>query len=170
MRTAITLVFLSISVLAQQKPAVSTPQAACGPTKVHFDTHPDKSQLPANIDSGKALIVVAEDFRPLPGNVGSPTIKVGADGTWMGATHGASYLYFLIDPGEHHLCVEMQTRLKWFSGLAFAHVTAEPGKTYYFRTREMESSVEHYLDLDAIDADEGRFLVASSQLSGSRPK
>lgn len=170
MKTALTLVFLSISVLAQQKGAVSGPQAACGPTDVRFNTHANGDHLPAHIDSDKALLVVAEEFRPLPGNIGSPTIKVGADGTWMGATHGASYLYFLIAPGEHHLCVELQTHVKRFSGLAFAHVTAEPGKTYYFRAREMESPTEHYLDLDAIDADEGRYLVASSQLSGSRPK
>jgi uncharacterized protein DUF2846 len=170
MKAALAVIFLCASVLAQQKPATPSPQASCGPQGVRFDAHVGEGQLPTHTDPGKALVVVAEDFRPVPGRVGSPTIKVGVDGSWMGATHGSSYLYFAIDPGEHHVCVELQTHLKRYSDRAFAHVTAEVGKTYYFRARELDLQAEQYLDLDAVDADEAQYLVASSQLSQSRPK
>lgn len=170
MRIVLAVIFFCSSILAQQKLAVEGPQAACGPVNIRFDAHPSGGRLPIHAESGKALILVAEEFQPLPGVIGSPTIKVGLDGTWMGATRGSTYLYFSIDPGEHHLCVELQTHLKRFSDRAFAHVTVEPGKTYYFRAREMDFHAEHYLDLDAVDPDEGQYLVTESQISESRQK
>lgn len=170
MKAALAAIFFCSTILAQQKPAIPVPQGACGPLDVRFDAHAAGGQLPIHAESDKALIIVAEEFRPVPGVIYSPTIKVGLDGTWMGATHGSTYLYFSIDPGEHHLCIELQTHFKRHSDRAFAHVTAEPGKTYYFRAREMDFHAEHYLDLDAVDADEGQYLVAESQLSESRHK
>jgi hypothetical protein len=72
----------------------------------------------------------------------------------MGATHGRSYLYFAADPGEHRLCVNWQTYLDVFSReTSLAHLTAEPGKTYYFRARVSDDGV--YLDLDPHGSDEG---------------
>lgn len=55
--------------------------------------------------------------------------------------------------------------------VSFAHVVAEPGKTYYFRARATYySRSPMYLDLDAIDSDEGEYLVASSQPSTAQRK
>jgi hypothetical protein len=171
MKTALILILFAASAFAQQAP-VPVP-AACGPLEVKFDTETSNAQPPAQPDPGKALVFVAEDFPPVPGQIGGPTIRIGLDDAWMGATHGSSFIFFSVDPGEHHLCVKWQSHLSWFSKLAsFAHLTAEAGKTYYFRTRITDSKQwgSIYLDLDPVDPDQGQYLVASSRLSVSHAK
>jgi hypothetical protein len=173
MKAAIVAILFAASAFAQENPALARAQAACGPLGVNFDTETSTAQPPAQPDPGKALVYVAEDFPQVQASIGSPRIKVGLDGRWMGATHGKSYLFFSVDPGEHHLCIKWQSSLERFSKLAsFARVIAEPGKTYYFRARITFSSQwgNEYLDLDTIDPDEGQYLVASSRLSTSHPK
>jgi len=140
---------------------------------VNFDTENATAQPPAQPEPGKALVYVAEDFPQVQLSIGSPRIKVGLDGAWVGATHGNSYLFFSVDPGEHHLCIKWQSSLERFSKLAsFARLTAEAGKTYYFRSRITFSSqwANEYLDLDAVDPDEGQYLVTSSQAVASHAK
>ena len=84
-----------------------------------------------------------------------------------------SYIAFSVDPGEHHLCTNWQSHFKRLSReAAFTGFTAEEGKTYYFRSRITFSSqwANEYLDLDAVDPDEGQYLVVSSQPVMSHPK
>jgi len=173
MKAAIAVIlFFVASAFAQETPAVPHPQAACGPTGIGFDTETSTAQTPAQPDPGKALVYVAEDFQPTIG-VGAITIKVGLDGAWMGATHGGSYIFFQVSPGEHHLCIKWQSHFKRFSKLAaFARLNAEPGKTYYFRARSMYNPrwANEYLDLDALDPDEGQYMVATSRPMASHPK
>jgi hypothetical protein len=86
-----------------------------------------------------------------------------------GSDHGRSYLYFAADPGEHRLRVNWQTYLDVFlRETSFAHLTAEPGKSYYFRARVSDDGV--YLDLDPHGSDVGQYLVATSPLMASHPK
>lgn len=172
MKTGIAVMLLVASAVAQKAPA-SPGVGACGLLGVNFNTETSMGQPLVQPESGKALVYVAEDFPKFGEVIGAPTIKVGLDGSWVGATHGASYISFTVNPGEHHLCINWQSSLGRLSRLvAFAHLVAEPGKTYYFRTRAIYSSyaANMYLDLDAIDPDEGEYLVASSQLSTSHPK
>jgi hypothetical protein len=176
MKTVLAVVFFAASALAQVNPALARAEGACGPLDVRFDAQASASQPTAQPEPGKALVYVVEDFRKAPGELGNPTIRVGLDGAWRGATRANSYLFFSVDPGEHHLCTSWQSRLKRLSRLAaFARFTATPGKTYYFRARITYSTygaraANMNLDLDPVDPDEGQFLVASFRLSNSHPK
>ncbi len=166
---------LSVSVFAQQSPTASSPDAACGPLEVQFDAHASAGQPPSQPEPGKALVYVIEDFRKAPGEFGNPTIRVGADGQWEGAIRANSYIFFSVDPGEHHLCTSWQSSWKRLSKLAsFSHLTAEAGNTYYFRARITYSSYGNgaatmNLDLLPVDVDEGRYLVASDRMSDWHP-
>jgi hypothetical protein len=176
MKSALTLVLLlSVSAFAQNATSAQA-QTACGPLDAQFDAHAAASQPAVQPEPGKALVYVAEDFRKAPGEIGNPTLRVGMDGAWLGATRKDSYLAFTVEPGEHHLCTKWQSRWQRLSKLvAFAGFTAEPGKVYYFRERITYSSTggnsaTMNLDLEAVNPDEGQFLVASYKPSTSHPK
>lgn len=173
MKTTVALIFFAVSAFAQLAPPQSSPQPACGAVGVSFDAATSSPfEPPSKPESGKAMVYVVEDTPWSAEAIGAPTIKVGVDGDWVGATRGRSHLYFTVDPGEHHLCINWQSHWKAFSKfVSFAHVVAEPGKTYYFRARATYySRSPMYLDLDAIDSDEGEYLVASSQPSTAQRK
>jgi len=163
--------FLAISALAQDSEA---PQGACGAKEVRFDATTASGNQPA-LQPGKALVYVSEVFKKAPGELGNPTIRVGLDGIWMGATRANSYIVFSVDPGEHHLCTNWQSRWKRLSReAAFSGFTAEEGKTYYFRVRigyeTVGTATTMTLDLDPVNADEGKYLVASNPTSASHPQ
>lgn len=88
----------------------------------------------------------------------------------VGANRHNSYVSFAVDPGEHHLCVALQGR---FVGalrfISLVHFTAEPGKVYFFRTWP-PSEGRPSVDLEPIDSDQGKFLVAEFPASTSHPK
>lgn len=149
-------------------------QGACGPQEVRFDAKAAPGQ-PNNIEPGKALVYVNEVFHKVPGELGNPTIRVGLDGTWMGATRANSYISFLVEPGDHHLCTNWQSHLKRLSReAAFTGFTAEAGKTYYFSAHvgyeSAGNAVAMTLDLQPLNPDEGQYLVASNPASTSHPR
>src|SRR5580704_12891429 len=80
-----------------------------------------------------------------------------------------------VAPGEHHVCVDWQSSLKSRQKLSgAAELTAEAGKTYYFRaevvlTQATESHDER-LSIKAVDAPEGMLLVSKSSLSAWKTK
>lgn len=175
MKTVLTLFFFAVSAIAQDKSAVLKAESACGPTDVHFDAQTASSQPQAQLQPGQALVYVAEVFQKAPGELGNPTLRVGLDGTWMGATRSNSYISFSVQPGEHHLCTNWQSHQRRLSReAAFASVNAEAGKTYYFRARitynSSFNSTSMSLDLEPVNPDEGQFLVASNKVSVSHPK
>jgi hypothetical protein len=51
-----------------------------------------------------------------------------------------------------------------------AHFTAEAGKIYYYRTRLVVSRSVELLELNPIDSDQAKYLIASFSLSVSSPK
>jgi hypothetical protein len=164
MKTLVAVMLFAGYGLAQQSSPPPAFHEACGPLQVNFETSISTSRPPTQPEPGKALVYVAQDFSTI-------TLKIGVDGAWMGATHGRSYLVFSVDPGEHHMCVQWQSHREFSRMFSFARLTAEPGKTYYFRARAIFYSLSPmYLDLDLIDADEGRYLVASSPLSTAHAK
>lgn len=157
----------STMTVAQNKPG-NRIQPSCGPNDIEFEVRTSKHQPDTPDDSGKAKIYVVEVIRRPFFQPDAPTIRVGLDGTWVGATYGSSYFAFSVDPGEHHVCTQWQSSLKSRERKAgFASFTAEAGKRYYFRVR----ITPHIgMELDRVDPDEGKFLVSSSALSVSHPK
>ena len=81
---------------------------ACGPNGARFDVvttkNPRKALTP---DAGKALLYFIEDDTRFE-TFAKPTVRLGFDGAWAGATHGNSFFAVSVDPGEHHLCASWQ--------------------------------------------------------------
>jgi hypothetical protein len=163
--------FMTASPAFAQDPAAELRARACGLETVHFDAQADASQHPLpQPETGKATVYVIGSF--VGNSDQTSTVKVGADGAWVGALRGNSYIFISVQPGVHHICGNWQTGFLTPSGLfALANLTAEAGKTYYFRARTFNVSNQTYvLDLDAVDNDQGQYLVASSDFSRSHPK
>lgn len=178
MRTAFAFVLFAVSAVAQDPAAVVAAQAACGSHDVEFRIKTDNSQHPVALpDPGKALVYVIldQEFQALR----AVTARVGLDGTWVGANRGNSYLFFSTDPGEHHLCTD------WISDflaggrlVSLANFTAVAGNVYYFRVRTTggpssylkDSDRSASIDLELVNGDEGKLLVASSAWSNCPPK
>ena len=96
-------------------------------------------------------------------------MKVAVDGAWAGANHGNSYFSIFVEPGEHHVCVTLQSSLV-AQRVELAHFTAEAEKVYYYRTRLILSRSVELLELNPIDSDQGKYLIASFPLGISSPK
>ena len=73
-----------------------------------------------------------------------------------------------VEPGEHHLCANVQSHFEPGQNLAFAHFTAEPGKVYYLRTRL--SPYGGHLEIDQPDSDQAKYLISIYPASVSKPK
>jgi hypothetical protein len=54
--------------------------------------------------------------------------------------------------------------------VALRHFTAEVGEVYYFRTRVIGSTSQELFDLDLINSDQAKYLIASYSFSVSHPK
>ena len=91
----------------------------------------------------------------------------------MGAVNGGRDFFVPIDPGEHHVCAMLQSFTHEMIGgprVSVHSLKAEPGGTYYFRTRMVGISTGFVLQLDQLDPDEGRWFIAWSKFSTSHPK
>jgi hypothetical protein len=163
--------FISVSVVAQDQLALEDAQSACGAAKVKYDARQDASQHPAPQPYPyKALVYVIQEIGELKCS-GCALTKVGLDGAWVGANQGSSYFFFSVEPGDHHVCLNWQSRFSTKShAYAFANLTVEAGKTYYFRARIFPGHYDYSFDLDPINSDEGKYLVASSVFSVSNPR
>jgi hypothetical protein len=162
----VTLVF-AVSAFAQGPPAL--PSAACGPSNRSFKVKLDSSQhMLEQSDPGKARVYFFQDAGTTQ-TVGYPTVKIGIDGAWAGANHGNSYFSVSVAPGEHHVCVTLQSSLV-AQRVELAHFTAEPDRSYYYRTRLVMSRSVELLELDAIDVDQAKYLIATFPLAASSPK
>ena len=166
---ALVLALFAATVFAQDRPA-STP-AACGQKNVNFDVKLDDSQhilLPP--EAGKARVYFIQDLGPLT-CIACTTTRFGVDGSWAGAVQHNSYFSLSVEPGEHHICANPQSRFATVNRIvALAHFTAEPGKVYFFRARAVGDKNNLFFDLDPIDSDQGEYLVGWFPLSVSHPK
>lgn len=170
MKFLFALLFLSVPLLAQTpEPATS----ACGSLHISLAVDLDhSSHLIQPADAGKARVYFIQDTGQTT-NLGYPTTRIGIDGTWVGANRKNSYFSVSVDPGEHHLCLAVQSFITHFAPqvLEFAHLNAEAGHVYYYRSRIVSSQTgPEYLSFDPVDSDEARYLVASYALSSSHPK
>lgn len=155
---------------AQNAPTVKQAESACG--SFHINFHVDESapeHVLAPVVAGKAQIYVIEDFiQPPTFQIGhfAPTVRIGVDGQWVGADRGSSYLFLELDPGEHHLCVNWQSKFRRLSKLvSVTQLIVQPNRTYYFRARILtrdiyEGSSWYTLDLEPIDVDKAELLLA----------
>ena len=161
MKTMAAIVLLSCCAFGQDKAAVSAAEAGCGPQDTKFEVKSDESQhLAPTPEEGKALIYFVAD-----GHLTSP---FGVDGKWVGAVNGGRYFFVAIEPGEHHVCAMLQSSFPARGPRVSVHsLKAEPGETYYFRTRLVGISTGFVLQLDQLDPDEGRWFVAWSKFSTS---
>jgi hypothetical protein len=177
MKTLLAVILLSSIALAQDNTAaIAKAKAACGSDDVHFDLKTSTTDHAiASPDPGKALVyVVGEDISEAFYCKGCGIIaRVGLNGNWMGAINGDSFLFFPVDPGEHHLCVNWQSVFATRSKrLSLANFNAEAGKVYYFRMRLTKQGQGNppILDLDAVNSDEGQYLVLISKTGDSHVK
>lgn len=178
MRAFLTLFLLlallsgTVSAFAQDPAAVSAAEVACGPKGVDFDVKDDDSEHAIKQpEAGKALVYVIQDLGIAGCPGGCITTKVALDGTWVGANHRSSHLAFAVDPGEHHLCANWQSHFAGRSEVVgLAHFSAEAGSVYYFRTRVLGLAATTFFDIDPIDSDLGKLLIATFPGSVSHPK
>jgi hypothetical protein len=161
--------FSAASSFAQDQAAAARTAAGCGPSQTQFDVKLDDTlHIPAQPQEGKAIVYVFED------DFTGPTMRIGVDGTWVGATNNKSFIYFSLAPGEHSVCTEWQSNVfkKTSERVGGAKsLTVEAGKVYYLRmTFEEVTKASGRIKLDLTDNAEGQFLLSSSALSNSHPK
>jgi Protein of unknown function (DUF2846) len=171
MKIALVALLFAASALAQGPPAALP--AACGPASVNFKVNLNADRhTRGQPEAGKALVYFIQDDG-LAGEHQHYTMKIGLDGAWVGAYKNNSYIDVSIEPGEHHVCANVQSN-SWFGQLvALAHFTAEPGKVYYFRTRfpaGIPGSADPLAHLNPIDSDEAKYLIVTYPRSVSTPK
>ncbi|MFP5234603.1 MAG: hypothetical protein ACLGSD_01765 [Acidobacteriota bacterium] len=172
MKKMIVALFLFCTPLfAADRPA--PPSSACGDMHVRLAVDLDNSAhgIPAP-EHGKARVVFIQETGQVT-NWGYLTTRIGIDGKWVGANKKNSYFSVSVDPGEHHLCLALQSAFARFAPqvIQLEHVNAEAGAIYYYRSRIIDS--EHgpqYLVFDPVDSDEAKYLINSYPLSTSHPK
>jgi Protein of unknown function (DUF2846) len=160
-------VVFALSAFGQSEKADLRAAAGCGPAALRFDARADKKQPGVTQpQAGKTLVYVIQQGKPL-GADSAVTTRVGLDGNWVGANHGASYVSFEVGPGDHQVCVDWQSSLKGRQRLSQAvQLTAEAGQTYYLRAEVVMSqateSHEESLRLAAVDKAEGTLLLSKA--------
>jgi hypothetical protein len=170
MKSALVVMLLAASAFGQQESGALA--AACGPKSTTFNVKLDESQHTLALpEAGKALVYFVQDLGVVNCLGGCMTTKIGLDGAWVGVSQHNSYFSVSVEPGEHHVCANPQSHVGWVSRqVALAHFTAEAGKVYYFRTRGLLGGGQPLFDLDPIDSDQAKYLIASYPLSVSHRK
>jgi hypothetical protein len=147
--------------VARSQVAAAIAAAGCGPSEFQFDVKGDNQQHPMpQAEPGKALIYIFEND-----TVGAGNTRIGLDSKWVGATQNGTYFFFAIDPGEHRLCVNVQTDKPAPAGTA-GTISAEAGRTYYFETQAYGNQFGvSGVQLQQLDDANGQYMVATHSLS-----
>jgi hypothetical protein len=186
MKNLAVVLFCAGVAIAQNPASASRFRAACGNSSVQFEVKNEKKERPEKADKAdksdngadadsSARLYVVENLRA-GCFLCDTTTRIGLDGNWVGATKGNSYFSVSVEPGEHHLCADLQSVTSSPDSTGLAGFTAEAGKSYYFRAKLTDRNnsgkggVQWALDLEPIDSDEGPFLVGSFEVSSARPK
>jgi hypothetical protein len=163
------LIVMLLAISASAQAPANGVKSACGPQNAAFDMTTEPADQPQAVEPGKARAYFIQDDGP--GGVHQHyTVRIGLDGGWVGAYKHNSYFTISVSPGEHHICANVQSKSPAGRNFAFAHFTAEPGKTYYFRTQFLaglttQYPIYPYLALDQPDSDEAMYLITSFPLS-----
>ncbi len=171
MRSVLVVTLLAVSAFTQGRSAF-VDATACGPKNANFDVKRDETQHTLSApEPEKARVYFVQDIGAVHCLGACVTTKIGLDGTWVGADQHNSYFSISVEPGEHHVCANRQSHFAMANQMvALAHFTAEAGKVYYFRTRTFGDQDQALLDLDPIDSDQAKYLIALYPLSVSRLK
>jgi hypothetical protein len=161
---ALIALFFAASAFAQAPSSGIT--LACGPQDASFDVKLDKSQhTQVQPEPGKARVYFIQEKGS---DAFAVTTGIGIDGARVGANKNSSYFAVSVEPGEHHVCANVQSFRGHPRGLA--HFTAEAGKVYYFDGRVVYGGgADLYFFLGAADSDQGKYLIDSLPLSVSKP-
>ncbi len=162
LKTLVALTILPSPLFAQdQPPAAAAPTAACGNLGVSMAVNLDsKHHTVAQPEPGTAQIYFIQDTG-LSITLAYPSTKIGIDGKWVGANKKNSYFAVPVSPGEHHLCAAIQSSFVR-NDIELAHLSAEAGKVYYYRTRIIVSKDgPEYLGFVPVDSDEAAYMIAS---------
>jgi len=164
MKSALIALLLAASAFGQTASGPAT--SACGPESGSFQVKLDKSQhMLAQPDPGKALVYFIQEKGS---DAFAVTTKIAIDGAWVGANKNSSYFAVSVEPGEHHVCANVQSYRGHPKG--FVHFTAKAGKVYYFDGRVVYGATSDlYFFLGAVDSDQARYLIDSLPLSVSTP-
>lgn len=160
MKLVLTAFFIATSALAQSTASLPS---ACGPENVRFNVRLNQSPSSrAMPEPNKATVYFIQDNGTRSFGIGVHiTARIGVDGSWMGAVKDNSYLPVFLEPGEHHVCVNLDSDFLR-NPVEFAHFTAEAGKVYYFRSRYVSDG---FLLLGPADNDEATYLITTVPLS-----
>jgi hypothetical protein len=166
-------VLSTATAFAQSNPGIAE-APGCGVMSQNFSVKTDKHQHPfAKADAGNALLYLVEDDSEYDASP-KPTVRLGIDGMWVGATHGNSYFYVPVSPGEHHICASWEG--KFFEKYAqAAHFTAEAGHIYCFVAKGIFSwpkggDLVRKMDLNRVNEDQGQLLASQYPFSTSHAK
>jgi len=183
MKTYAWLVCLALAPLAHAKKAVLPD--ACGDNKVQFEVKAvDDHAQPLTPDAGKSLLVFVEENKVFGANA---TIRLGVDGAWVGATHGAQYFLVQLAPGEHHLCASMQNKIFGMGNqehyVGVETINAEAGKVYYYgavvgsevtgvsgNSTSVNSTNTLTVQYSLLSEDEGKYRVKAGKLAQAKAK
>jgi hypothetical protein len=160
------VLLFALPTLAQDSGSVALAAAGCGAPETEFTVRVDKKSHPLpQPEPGKATVVVVLQFGGAC--LGCVIVKAGIDGSWVGAMERTSYSFFSIQPGDHRICVAVQSSRKGRSEIAgAASLAAEAGNVYYLRVL----SGNNNFILKPVDPSEGPLLLKSAGLSTSTPK
>jgi len=122
-KTALVVFLFAASTFAQNRPP------ACGPDGVSFNLTLNQSHAsPPRIEAGNSLVYFIRDNGRAKYGLGIHVIpKIGIDGAWVGAIKDNSFVSVPVQPGEHHICVNLDSTALG-NYVEFAHFTAEAGK------------------------------------------
>jgi hypothetical protein len=162
------VVLLQAVSFAQAQKERPSEEAACGASNSKVKVHTDRNQHPlGTADSGQALIYIIEE-QQIRGQMTIAT-RYGVDGQWVGGNSGTSYFFTAVDPGEHHLCGEWETKpIFQARPLSMISFSAKSGEVYYFRV-QVGAIAPSLMDLQPINTDEGKFLISKSAFSITAP-
>jgi hypothetical protein len=134
-RIVLLITLLTVTAFAQDQ-SVDVGGAACGLKDISFAVKQDNSQhTPSQPESGNALIYFVQETGSASCLLGACVTRIGLDGVWVGAFKHNSNFFVSVDPGEHHVCMNVQSPTPLGKLVAFAHVTVEAGKVYYLGTQ-----------------------------------
>ena len=168
MKIAVLTLLLASSTLAQRP--VDPAATSCGPAHASLYVHLDKRpQTPSPPGPGMARIYFIQQAGT-PIRFAYPSTRVGLDGAWVGALRPNSYFAVSVAPGDHHVCAVVPSiAIMIGTATELAHFSAEPGQTYYFRSRLILMQDRVYLELQPVDSDEALHLIASDPVSIASP-
>jgi hypothetical protein len=166
------LVLVLLSSRASQAQVVVNPlQAACGAGNEQFDVRTDNPPptLPP-LDPTRARVYFLSTMPDEP--FISKIVRLGIDGSWLGAVGPASYTVHDLAPGTHHLCASYQGKaLLSEPAQRLLQLHLQPGKTYFVVYRAIIIRDQGLIAfLEQVDDDQGSFVLQQSTYATATPK